>query len=334
MTKPKLLGGILAAVVLVGGGFAWWMVSKTPDAAFSTDTVKRGDVVKTVDASGSVQRGDALTLAFGASGAVESVTVVPGGRVAAGTTIAKLDDDEFEAAVAGAQAAVRAAEAAERMVSGGSNDVRASAAAAVNQARAAHQAAMLRLRSTRLVIPVDAIITGVFMSPGEFVAAGMPAVTVETDVAAFDVTLAVSESDIAQVDVGQAVDVGVDAIDAVIAGVVTAVYPAGTLIEGAPMFTVIVAIEAAKGVDIPEDLRSAMTADAAIVIEMQAQALYVPRRAVVTRDGKTFVRVVDNRAESGYVEREVELGLYGDDSRVVVVSGLSEDEEIVTRVGE
>lgn len=321
---------ILAAAV---GFLGWWLTSNNSGSELRTETVVRGDVVKTVDASGSLQRGEAISLAFSSVGIVEAVTVQPGDRVEAGTVIAKLNDDVLEAVVAGSAAAVSQAQANERMVvdSGAGEDARKIAAAQVNQARAAHEQSIIALRDARLVMPLDGVITGVFVDVGEM-AQGV-AVTFETESDVVDVTLYVPENDIANIETEQVVALHVSALDQVFISDLTIVYPAAMMLEGVPYFEThsYLIIDDEDG---SAALRSGMTVDALITVEVQSSVLSIAQRAVVTRDGKTYVRVTDEGAEDGYVEREVELGLRGDDGRVVVLGGLGEGDVVVTQVVE
>ncbi len=331
MVKRLLTVLYIFALIAVAGFIWWWSTSADNGSELRTEEVTRGDVVKTVDASGSAQRGEAISLAFGSAGIVEAVTVAPGERVEAGTIIAKLDDDTLEAIVAGSAAAVSQAQANERMVvdSGAGEDARKIAAAQVNQARAAHEQSIIALRNARLVMPLDGVITGVFIHEGEM-AQGV-AVTFETESEVVDVTLYIPENDIASVTADQAVALNVSALDQVFITDLSVVYPAATMLEGVPYFEAhaYVVLDDEIGSDM---LRSGMTVDALITIEAQTSVIYVSQRAIVTRDGKTYVRVTDEAAEDGYVEREVELGLRGDDGRVVVLGGLGEGDTIVTQV--
>ncbi len=89
--------------------------------------------------------------------------------------------------------------------------------------------------------------------------------------------------------------------------------------SGVMVFDIAVAIEE----DDPA-LRPTMTANLEIIVDTLEDAIAVPHRAVVEREGKTFVYV---REGSRLVPREVALGTAGY-SKVVVESGLEEGEEI------
>jgi hypothetical protein len=60
--------------------------------------------------------------------------------------------------------------------------------------------------------------------------------------------------------------------------------------------------------------------------------LYIPYRAVLSKTGtdEKYVRVLKNEQIE---ERTVQLGLRADDGKVEILSGLSEGEEIVLKIG-
>lgn len=331
MTK-RLWVAFAFLLVIALGGCVWWSIAPNSGPDWKAESVERGDVVKTVDASGSAQRGQSVNLTFAGAGVVEAVTVAPGDRVLAGTVIAKLHDDALVAAEAQAAAAVAQAQANERLVaaSGADADTKKIAAAQVNQARAAHEQAIIALRGARLQMPLDGVVTGVFVKPGEM-AQGV-AVAIETASDVVDVTMFISENDVARVAEDQSVALDVPALDKTLTTTLAAVYPSATVIEGVPYFEAHAYLVVDDTNFDAAGIRSGMTVDALITIEEQIAVLNIPQRAVVTHDGKTFVRVPDDSTELGYSEREVELGLRGDGGRVVVLGGLGEGDMVVTEI--
>lgn len=75
-----------------------------------------------------------------------------------------------------------------------------------------------------------------------------------------------------------------------------------------------------------EKFRLGMNGDAIIQIETKENILSVPIDTTIDRDGKTFIQVKVSEEETE--EREIETGMETDD-RIEVLSGLSEDDEIV-----
>jgi HlyD family secretion protein len=78
----------------------------------STATVKKGDLVQTVGATGATVASTQAKLSFKLGGKIASVSVAAGDQVAAGQVLAELDSSDVQAAVQQAQAARDAASAA------------------------------------------------------------------------------------------------------------------------------------------------------------------------------------------------------------------------------
>lgn len=85
------------------GGFAFFG-GGGEEVVFSTELVRRGDIVQTVDVTGEVESLQDIDLAFATSGPVAALLFEVGDRVSAGDTLAYLDAGELSADVARAQA--------------------------------------------------------------------------------------------------------------------------------------------------------------------------------------------------------------------------------------
>lgn len=111
MTKRgKIIWAALGLLLVAAVGWAAFG-SGSPVAVTTTDTVKRADLVQTVEITGDVQSVDEVDLAFDRSGTVEAVLARVGDAVRAGDVLAVLDADELEAAYAQAVGRVEEAEA-------------------------------------------------------------------------------------------------------------------------------------------------------------------------------------------------------------------------------
>jgi len=78
----------------------------------------------------------------------------------------------------------------------------------------------------------------------------------------------------------------------------------------------------------PSGLRPGMTAELAILVSEESQALQVPVQSVVERDKRYFCLVGGPAAEGPLKVREVEMGASNQNS-VIIVAGLDEGEEVV-----
>jgi HlyD family secretion protein len=194
--------------------------------------------------------------------------------------------------------------------------------AIVAKARAAYDAVVARLGERALVAPVAGVVTAIEGDEGELVTTAKPVATLVGD-GAFEVTIYIPEADIAKVVVGNTARIRLDAYDEqVLTGTVTMIAASDTVIDGVPTYKSTIALDAT---DIP--LRTGLTADVDIETDARESVVYVPLRAVVRTDTRTYVRIV--APDGALTERDVVLGLRGSDGRIEIVSGLTEGEEVV-----
>jgi hypothetical protein len=133
-------------------------------------------------------------------------------------------------------------------------------------------------------------------------------------------TLALSESDINSVRVGQAATVSIDALSGVELGAhVTAVAPIGTSSGGVVSYDATLTLDQRNS-----KVRPGMSATAT-VITGQASGVTVPNQAL---SGSGSTATVDVLSNGKTVSRQVVVGMRGS-SRSQVVSGLSAGQQVV-----
>jgi len=110
--KLMIWGGIvLGLVVLISAGVIWAKSGGTKIDPTKLAKVERGDLAKSVVATGKVTPITKVEVKSKASGIVKKLMVDYGDRVKQGQLLAQLDKVEIEAQVAQSQAALEAAEA-------------------------------------------------------------------------------------------------------------------------------------------------------------------------------------------------------------------------------
>ncbi len=158
----------------------------------------------------------------------------------------------------------------------------------------------------------EKIKSGSMISPWRPIVAELP------DLSSMLVKTYVNEIDISKVQVGQQVEIGVDAFpDKKLAGEVTQVANIGEEMKNstARVFEVII-----KVADRDEDLRPAMTTKNKIVTDVLEEVLYVPLEALSTQDSIQFVY-------SSGSKKQIETGQSNNES-IVVTKGLEAGEQI------
>ncbi|MDE3089369.1 MAG: efflux RND transporter periplasmic adaptor subunit [Chloroflexota bacterium] len=199
-----------------------------------------------------------------------------------------------------------------------------SAQAGVDQARAARDLSKARLDDAIIHAPYDGIVTHVDYDLGSFVPAGRALLGV-ADTSKLLVKLNIDETDIARVQVGEEVTIGLDAYpDVTINARVTDVAASATTIQGVVNYVVTVTLDPGA---VP--LKMGMTANANIVVARKDDVLLVPNQAVRAANNKHWVTVQTSPGKTEEVE--VKIGL-ANDQETEVVSGLTEGQPVVTSI--
>ena len=203
-------------------------------------------------------------------------------------------------------------------------DVQA-AQAQVLSAQGQAQAAQSAWEKTIIRAPAAGTITAVNIKIGEQAAGTSPAVVLQ-DVDNLYLEANISEANVASVQPGQDVDVTFDALgpDQHYQATVQTVDPASTVVAGVVNYKVTSSLTSTP------EIKPGMTANLTIHTAAKSQALAVSSRAVISQDGKKYVRVVDNPAKKTYHEVEVTTGLEADSGLVEILSGITEGTEVVS----
>ena len=296
--------------------------------------------------SGVARAGVESTLSFRVSGAVASLPVKVGDRVAGGALIAELDPVDYELEVREEEAALRQAEARagnaeadlRRVRNLYENDNAArtdldaataaadSAAAQVESSRQRLDLARRRLGYTRLSAPVAGAIAEVLAEQNENVSPGTPVVILAAG-GAPEVGFGVPEALIRRIQEGMPATVGFDAIPGErFEGVVTEVGVRSTAIG--TTFPVTVRIEAE-----PSLIRSGMAAVVEMVFRDEAASprFVLPGHAVGEDMDGRFVFVVEPSGDGLAVvrRRPVTVGTFAADG-LEVEAGIEDGDLVVT----
>jgi len=215
------------------------------------------------------------------------------------------------------------------------------AQAAVEQLQSALKEARTRLADTTIRAPMSGVVTQRYIESGELVtsgvatfSSGMPLVQI-ADLSRMRIKLQVNEVDIGKVQVGQKVEIRLDALrDEVFEGRVRKVAPASSVTQqGAPGGAVIkfpVEVEIEK----PDPrMKPGMSAKCRIIVERRQNVLRLPKEALQFVDASTArVSVVHREVVNGKTvdkneTRTVKTGLRGD-AFVEILSGLKEGEKV------
>ncbi|MEW6488492.1 MAG: efflux RND transporter periplasmic adaptor subunit [Thermodesulfobacteriota bacterium] len=262
------------------------------------------------------------------------------GLLAAGV-VSREEAEASSTRAAEARAAVERTEAAAERARARGDDVER-AAQEVRRAEADLGASLLslqeaerRLADTRILSPLNGVVTETLVEAGQVVSSALTNVGGGTallkiaNLSRLYVLLAVDEVDIGQVRLGQEARIRPDAFrDAVLGGRVVQISPVGREEQKVVLFDVKVSVEG-DGTEEPQKkaaalLRPGMTADVEVEVARSAGTLWIPREALDPSGAR--VRVAGEGAEPE--ERTVETGLR-DAHRVEIRSGLAAGERVV-----
>jgi len=139
----------------------------------------------------------------------------------------------------------------------------------------------------------------------------------------YKIEAAVYEEDIVRVEINDPVEIELIAFPGrVFKGKVVSIDPAEELIDGVVYYMVTINFDE----EVPQGLKPAMTADITIKTDSRENVLIIPEDAIISSEGKSFVRMF----EDGEIkEREVGVGLMGEDDMVEIIFGLEEGEEVI-----
>lgn len=238
--------------------------------------------------------------------------------------------DELRAAAANAAAARARQDAAQaqldQLLVGAKEADISEAEARVRQARVSLELARHNLENGTMRAPFDGIVTQINMTAGETPPTReQPLVLLDNS--RFHITVSVDELDVSQLEKGQEVEIGIEALPgADVTGTVESISPMATPGAGVVAYDVVINLDPTEA-----PLRADMTANVTIIVEELEDVLQIPSWAVrLDREtGETYV----HRRRGEEIERvDVTLGARYE-GVVQVVDGLSAGDEIV-RLGD
>lgn len=338
--RPRWIFVVVALAVVALAAVAYARRHRAPQGPrYLTARVGRGEIVASVETSGSLQPEEQVQVGSQVSGRVARVYVDFNARVTRGQLLAEIDPTTFRAAVAQARAQVLAAEAqlqraqvnvrvseinlqranelrarglnapADVDSARGSRDIAgadvAAARAEIARARATLSSAETNLSFTRITAPIAGVVIQRSVDEGQTVAASFQAPTlfqIAGDLTRMRIVANVDEADVAQMREHLAATARVDA------------FPGetfrGELVElrfGATTTSGVVTYPAVISVANPEmKLRPGMTATVTVVAARHPGVLFVPNAALRFRPAREDAGVAaepDPRRGTVYVLR-------------------------------
>ncbi|NJN50784.1 MAG: efflux RND transporter periplasmic adaptor subunit [Gammaproteobacteria bacterium] len=302
-------------------GAAWQM----PPAAVEADPVEIGQVVRLVQAVGTLRANESITVSPEIAGRIERIGFDEGQGVARGALLFQLEDSVYQAEVqeksANRALAQLAFDRADLLVEkrAASVEERDRTLALLQASEGALALARARLDKTRIHAPFAGLMGLREVSVGDYVAAGAALASL-SEIDPLKVDFRVGEVHLPKVATGQNIDIEVDAFpDRVFSGTVYAIEPQVD-VNGR-------AVIVRAGLPNPDlTLRPGLFSRVSLIVDTAADAILVPEDAIVPQGDRHFVyRIIDGKA----IYTEVGIGKRHD-TRVEILRGLERDAVVVT----
>lgn len=173
--------------------------------------------------------------------------------------------------------------------------------------------------------PIDGLILEINGKVGASKATGSSgqeiALMTMIDPSRLEVEMSIDESDLAKVALGQIASFSFTALEGqTFKGHITSIAAEGTVSDGVTVFTVTASLD-----NPTRQVRPGMNADVAILQERRSNVLVLPNGAIVSKLGRSMVRVPANGTPK---MQRVEVGMQ-DDTFTEIVSGLLEGDRVL-----
>lgn len=354
---------LLIAILIVVG-----ILSKGKKTFYETDELKKCTISQTVEASGTINPVNTVSVGSTVSGLIKEIYVDFNSVVKKGQVLAQIDPAIFEATVKQQQAAIVNAQANLAKLQANADYSRktfnryqnlykrnfisksdldqakstyqadmaqiAAAKAQIVQAQAQYKTALTNLDYTKITAPVDGMIISRKIDVGQPVAASFQApelFTIAQDLKKMQIEVNVSEADIGKVEKGQSVIYTLDGYpDSEFYGKVTQVRISPTTVSNVVTYSVIVEVE-------NEDLKlkPGMTANVQIVTKKVENVYCVSNSALkVNINEKNEIMKYEKPGiwllENKTPKRvEVEIGISDDEKTQIISNKLKQSDKII-----
>ena len=202
------------------------------------------------------------------------------------------------------------------------------AQAQVQQAQIAVEKIQSQIQKTELKAPSDGIITRINSEVGEMSKMNQPFINLISQTN-YDIEAEVSESDIGRIKIDDPVEITFDAFpyEKPVYGKITKIDPAETVIQGIVYYKITATFENSS-----EKIKSGMTANLIITTDKIENVLIAPQRALISKDGKDYVRISNPENQKAYILKQIMVGLRGSEGMVEIKQGLKDEDKIITYI--
>jgi len=295
--------------------------------AVKAENVQLTPMINEVSVSGNIEGNTTVKLGFMIAGKINFVSNKEGENISQGQLIASLDPTNYSIAKGLADVQVNTAtdEFNRSQIIHDRGSLSESdfskASFSLQQAKLQQQLQQKYLSDTKLNSPISGVLLKRDAEVGEIVGIGSPLFTV-ADIRKVKMLAYVPEGELHEIKIGQSANVIISSLDKTFTGKVTEVGSTAEATSRA--FTIKIEIENPGLL-----IRPGMIAEARIATNNKRQAILIPAECILQDlSNQSFVFVVD-KAQNKAFKRRISFGNMID-NRIIVVSGLTENELVVT----
>jgi len=293
------------------------------ETIFALQKVKEAlDVVPITDAFTSTEKTNLITEKNNVN---SKITIISGKQTAISVqkTTNEVNIKSAESAVVSAQNTLDSAKSElELKKAGNVSEEIIAQKARVESAKATVENYKAQIVKTILRAPISGMVIKQDAKVGEVISSGVSIISLFSN-SEFEIETNIPEADIAKVKIGDSAKITLDAYgdNLTFEARVVKIDPAETMIEGVATYkTTLQFIKKYEGI------KSGMTANVDILTDKRENVIVIPQRAVITKDEKKFVQILENGKEK---EIEVEVGIKDSNGNIEVISGLNEGDKVV-----
>lgn len=324
--KKKRYVILALIIILLVGGYYWYNKNKTSSKTvqYKTSEVGKGNLTVSVSASGSVVVEQSATVDPTITGTVENLAVKVGEMVQKGQVLFTIKNDELDVSVAQSKASYLSAKKA----NSGSKKNKVTDAN-LKAAKLSYENAKTDADKRTVTAPISGTVNEINIKNGDDLSrnssssSSSDAPIIIGDLTTTKVEVDVNEVDVANVAVGQKVNVTLSAFDGeTFPGQVEKIDSLGTTTSGVVYYTVTIDFD-----KLDARIKPGMSVSAEIITNNLENVILAPASAIKTQDGKNYVQVLENGAPQNI---NVEIG-QSSETQTEIKSGLKGGEKVITQ---
>lgn len=369
-------------IIIAGGVYYFYGASANNknETRYFLSTAEKGTLIVSVSGSGNIEAVDSSDVSSDISGEIESIKVSLGDKVGEGQIIAVIKNDELGVKEESAKSSLDLAKEAvskakldraqkyqslyDLQQKEKSNPESVSsleiklAAQKVREADLSIKSAEVKVKEANFALnqakensaariikaPISGIITALNIKTGDELgvasSSSVRSLMTITDLEKLFAKASLNEVDMAKVKLGQKTTLSFDAIeDLTLTGIVSEIDSLGSVAQGVVSYAVKIILDS-----IDSRIKPGMTVSAAIVTDVETDAVMIPNGAVKSNNGSFYVEMPDEAlpevlasdSANGIILNNpprrltVESGL-SNDTQTEIISGLKAGDRVITR---